>query len=166
MLVHEQGNGVPLVATVGRSDNLLDRPPEWDRRHEVRKNTVFAALCGEDDGHKHWRPLSYFSCNDLTKHVDDFSCDREDWARYYKSTVAAPLRYEIQGSRRKKVIGFLTFDMPTTGEFTKVPDTFGADFHKYHEEAAWPAVIHCVGVMADTLAVILRPALEESENRA
>lgn len=149
------------VATIGRSSNLLDRPPEWDVYHEVRRNTVFAALCGESDGRRTWRPLSYFSCNDLTKRAEEFSCDRADWARYYKSTLAAPLRYRDYGSRLSKIIGFLTFDMPTTGEFTGVPDAFSMDFHRYHEEAALPSVIHCVGTMADTLAVLLRPVLEE-----
>ncbi len=160
MLLRKQQGDSPVVATIGRSDNLVDRPPEWETFHEVRRNTVFAALCGEDDGHRHWRPLSYFSCNDLTKHIARFSCDREKWSQYYQSTVAAPLRYETQYSRQKEVIGFLTFDMPTKGQFTAVPDSFAANFHKFHEQAAWPAVIHCTGIMADTLAVILRDVLE------
>lgn len=158
----EQNDLRPLeLLTVSRSDNLLDRPPEWGVRHRVDKNTVFAAMCGQYDGETHWRPCSYFSCNDLTIHGDKFKCDRNNWGRYYKSVLAAPLRYEPEKDSPWIIWGFVTFDMPTTNEFTGVSDVFTTEFDEYHQRMLWPTATQCVGIIADTLSVLLKPLMEE-----
>jgi hypothetical protein len=161
VLVQGDATQEGLIVTIGRSDPC-DRPPEYglEDAHRVDRNTVFAALCGRSDGYKNWPPYSYFGCNDLPKHAARFACDRGNWAQWYRSTLALPLRFrDPQDRHNYKIIGFLTFDMPTTGEFNGVPDAFEHEYSEYQELLGGAAVMHAAGIMADTLALLLRPFL-------
>jgi len=163
-LVEHVGEQARIV-TIGRSEPC-HRPPELvgeGKAHLVENNTVFCALCGKRDQYVSWQPYSYFACNNLTKHADRFACDRIDWATWYKSTLALPLRFrDPDNNDLHKILGFLTFDMPTTGEFAGVPDIYDVgDFHKYQELSGASVIINVAGAMADTLTVLLRPVLDK-----
>jgi len=160
----EYGEGARVV-TLSRSDPC-DRPPEYGmaNAHLVENNTVFAAICGKSDGIRHWQPYSCFSCNDLTRHVDQFACDRQSWATWYKSTVAVPLRYRDPHNRHEyRILGFLTFDLPSTDQFVGMPDIFEHDRDRYQELLAGSSIFHVVGSMADTLVLFLRPLTKEPD---
>jgi len=155
-------NKPALVVTIGRSEPL-NRPPEYgtEHAHLVESNTVFSALCGKNDSNRNWQPYSYFCCNDLTKHIDEFRCDRTTWPKYYKSTLALPLRFpKAEKNGEYKILGFLTFDMPTTGQFYDVPDVYTHDFNTYQELLGGSSVVHTAAIMADILTLLLRPMLD------
>ncbi len=154
--------GEKKVVTFARS-HPFKRDAEFglDSAHGVQKNTVFASIMGESDGHRKWQPYSYFSCNDLTKYPEEFQCDRTNWAKWYKATVVVPLRYRNTEDDTYTVIGFLTFDLNRRNGFGVIPDIFKCDFDDYHEQAAESSVIHLAGILADTLTGFLRPFLQQ-----
>ncbi len=160
-------NGEQKVATFGRSEPC-NRPAEFGLKnaHLASANSTFASLLGIYDGERSWRqPYSYFTCNDLPKHADIFKCDREDWPKWYKSTLVAPLRFWVSENGLHRVLGFLTFDLHTTDEFFGLPDIYQESFDDYHVKAAESALIHAAGIMADTLVMLLRPCLEERKKQ-
>lgn len=149
------------VATWVRSDPVDDRPPEMGRTkaHRVRENTVWAALLGDTDGNWPWRQHRVFGCNDLTNHRGQFKCTREHWDRYYKATLAVPIRFPTNHQKNEyDVIGFLTFDSPKPGVFRKVPNIF--DYMdqspaEYGQALESCMAFHATGILADTLGAFL-----------
>jgi hypothetical protein len=153
------------VATWARSEPLDDRPIETGdaNAHLVNANSVWSALMGRNDGITGWRPFSCFACNDLTKRHELFKCDRENWTRYYKSTLVFPLRYqENPQCTSYRNIGFLAFDSHNTSAFKGLPDIF--DFRDdpsgYRDLLEDCTAFHLGAIFADTLSGFLRTAYE------
>jgi hypothetical protein len=161
-------NAEDRVATWVRSHPLDDRPVEQGEAnaHQVSTNTVWSALYGRSDGKTHWRPFSCFACNDLVKRGELFVCDRENWQRYYRSTMVFPLRYAKNAQATEfENIGFLAFDSPKRDAFLGIPDIFAhrEDFATYQDKIEDSTAFHLGAICADTLSTFLRRTYEERE---
>jgi hypothetical protein len=127
----------------------------------VNKNTVWASLLGTTDGNLEWRQHRAFGCNDLTGHTGQFKCTRPDWAKYYKSTLAVPIRFPTNAQRNEyDIIGFLTFDSPLKGVFYKIPNIF--DYldqspAEYGEHLESSIAFQAAATLADMLGACLHP---------
>ncbi|REJ69358.1 MAG: hypothetical protein DWQ31_04645 [Planctomycetota bacterium] len=157
----EEGKSGDSVETWVRSEPFDDRPAETGDGfpHYVTDNTVWSALLGEYDGNYNWRVFRCFACNDLTAYPKDFRCDRQNWQRYYRSTVVVPIRYplDIHG-QEYKYWGFLAFDSPRTKAFPDLPDIFAYrdDPHAYSDLLEKSAAFHLIGILADIMGTFLR----------
>jgi len=154
------------VFTVARS-TPINRPAEYyPTFHLVGRNSTFAALVGCDDPSNKWLPNAHlcFACNDLTKH-DKYECSRENWRRYFWSTVVFPLRYRKIVQQEHRIMGFLTFDSRSTKVFGNIPDIF--DFKdrpdEYNQRLLMSAVFHVGGMIADILATTMYLQEERSK---
>lgn len=162
VFVETEGRRSDLVATWVRSDPFDDRPALIGATdaQPVRKNTVWAALLGEHDGNRTWRPHRAFGCNDLGQYEGEFRCSRKGWKDYYRSTLAVPIRFPKDPQRCEyEVLGFLTFDSPMAGVFRKIPNIFEYTRQspaQYSEDLESSMVFHAVGILADTLGTLLR----------
>lgn len=165
-------DGADKVETWARSspyDGRTDQLGKADR-HRVLENTVWSALLGRFDGHTKWSPLQCFACNDLNEHLDSFSCTRDDWSNYYRSTLVFPLQYRDRlNNAQFKTFGFLAFDSPKRNAFPGLPDAFdarlgAAERAAYHRRLAESSAFHLGSIIADTLAVFLRPGFERNSN--
>ena len=105
-----------------------------------------------------WFPHAHvcFSCNDLTKH-ETFECSRDNWQRYFKSTIVFPLRYKKIKQRKHEIVGFLTFDCKFSNVFGNIADIF--EFkdkpEEYNHKLLSSTVYHVGGLIADTLATAI-----------
>jgi len=154
------------VATWMRSEPYDDRPIEIGNAnaHLVGTNTVWCALFGRSDGITNWRPFTCFACNDLAERVDLFKCDRETWARYYRSTLVFPLRYiSANSGMAYENIGFLAFDSPRVGAFAGLPDIFEYRdrLTEYQDLLENSSVFHLGAILADTLSALLRRCYQD-----
>lgn len=154
------------VATWARSEPLDDRPlnGKGDQGHLVSRNTVWSALLGRSDGNHLWRVFNCFCCNDLLKHGDKFRCDRENWSRYYRSTLVFPLRYRVEQTETPyRHIGFLAFDSPKIGAFRRLPNIFDSwdEPSPYRNELELRTAFHLGAICADVLGTFLRRAYED-----
>lgn len=149
------------VATWVRSEPLDDRPVEEgdSNTHLVVRNSVWSALLGSSDGETVWRPFTCFACNDLAKRGELFRCDRENWQRYYRSTLVFPIRYPTneQGTEFD-CIGFLAFDSPRTGAFPGLPDIYDhrQSPQEYRDLLEKSTVFHLGSIIVDVMGTILR----------
>lgn len=165
----EKANGTngdeDKVSTWVRSEPFDDRPAEQtlSDAHLIKTNSVWSAFYGRFDGRYHWRQTHCFACNDLTKH-EEFQCDRINWQRYYKSTLAFPIRYPIDSQGVEfDYIGFLAFDSPKVGAFRGLPDIF--DYRdrptEYRDSLEASTAFHIGAMFADILGTFLRGAYEQ-----
>ena len=71
-----------------------------------------------------------------------------------------PIRYpkDVTGSKNR-IIGFLAFDSPRTGAFGDLPDVFdhANEGWKYLDELSFHAAFHLGAIMADVVAITMRP---------
>lgn len=150
------------VVTLARSTPLDDRPYD---DHLVSANTVWCALLGRKGPLATWsRPLCCFVCNDLVANRAEFACTRDNWERYYNSTLVFPLRYITDPKQNKyRTIGFLAFDSKDADAYAGLPDAFKyrTDPDRYSQKLWAQAPFHLGAIMADTLSMFLRGAYEE-----
>jgi hypothetical protein len=160
-----QINSPEVVNTWARSSPYDERP--INDSQSVENNTFWCSLLGRDDGRYTWRrPLRCFSCNDLELY--QFECSRSDWARYYRSTLVYPLRYPKSVKLRNEfeMTGFLIFDSFKASAFTDLPDAFGCiisdeAWNRYHRDLLEKPTFLLGAIMADTLAMLLRPGYQK-----
>lgn len=161
--VNDFSNKVYRIVTIGRS-SPSDREPEYGREnaHVATSNSVFASILGKSDGINDWpQPFSSFSCNNLVRHRRIFACDRKNWKRLYKSTLAYPIRHRPSGAEKFTFSGFLTFDRNCIDGFPQIPCAFEhrKKWEQYEtlcrESPAW----HLGACIADMLYVTLLPVL-------
>jgi hypothetical protein len=92
-----------------------------------------------------------------------FDCDRENWQKYYQSTMVFPIRYPINSQEDEFLyVGFLAFDAPRPNAFRGVPDVFkfNHDPDGYAALLDKSAAFHLGAVFADMLGSILGPPYE------
>jgi hypothetical protein len=154
------------VGTWGRSRPFDAREPEAEITHLVSRNTVWCALLGRRDESTAWGEFRCFSCNNLPSYKDGpFHCDRQDWFKYYQSTLVFPIRYvETASAEKYETVGFLAFDSPKKGAFWGLPDIFEfrlpedhSKWAEYHDRLSQSAVFHVGAILADTISMGLRP---------
>jgi hypothetical protein len=152
------------VYTIARSEPC-DRPAEFglDNAHLVGHNSTFAALSGANDRKNTWVPDVYscFMCDDLAYH-SNYDCSRENWPSYFRATAVFPLRYRRTAQRDHNVLGYLTFDTMDTALFSPFPCIFHNRTEKleYERNLPFAAAYHVGGIIADTLACIFYPLLQ------
>jgi hypothetical protein len=155
-----------LVITWARSEgsHCHDDDQSLNGVHRVTNNSVYSALMGKFDGKTEWgRPFSAFCCNDLTTIGPQFICSRNDWEKFYRSTLVFPLRFLIQPSTRKfKTVGFLAFYSKKRNVFLGMPNIFdySSDWDTYLSKMQEDTVFQVGACMADTISTFLRPVYE------
>jgi hypothetical protein len=160
-------NSREVVNTWARSLPYDERP--INDNQSINNNTFLCSLLGLDDGKNNWRrPLRCFSCNDLEAHLHDFACSRSDWSKYYRSALVYPLRYpkSVKKPNDFEMTGFLIFDSFKASVFTDLPDAFRCiindeSWNQYHGDLVRKPAFLLGAIMADTLAMFLRPGYQK-----
>jgi len=158
------GRAEDRVATWVRSEPFDTRPVEdtIEQSHAVSRNSVWSAILGRNDGKTGWAKFRSFSRNDLTKHPEVFCCDREDWQRYYRSTLVVPIRYPSNrlGTDHNH-LGFVAYDSPDKNVFRGLPDLFKyrEDPVGYSDRLESSAAFHLAAILGDTLGSLLGPVM-------
>lgn len=151
--------GDPLLQTFGRSIPFDEgRPVRKAHPLKCSQSTIYAALTGEDDGVHRWRVFPVFCCNDLATYFLRFKTGREEWGKYYNSTLVFPLRYVRDLDKEDyDTMGFLAFNSPVKGAFADVPEIFKFQDHvgDFRDRLSDSATYHLGAIFAETLAAYL-----------
>lgn len=155
--VFVEDNDGPKVATWSRSKNSEHRPIRHDFT-PIDKNTVFSSLLGQKDGIRQWPHFRCFTCGDLFSE-ENYANSRKntDWKKWYRSVLVFPIRISPDS-----VIGFLAFDSRQKRFFGDLPNSFKywetpMEYHSVLEECS---LYHIGGIIADTLAIIMKDKKE------
>jgi len=163
--VKQDESTYPRVGTVGRS-KPMKRPPEYspENLYRVSENSAIAALLGISDGKRNWgTQYLVFNCNDLYKFKEQYRCAREDWDKYYRTTLVCPIKCIVPEGRHLAYMGFITFDSLEKDVFQPLPDIYSLDYREYHEKVIYVAKYHLASLLGNLAGIMLSTAVEKGK---
>lgn len=148
----------PAIHTWARSKPLDHRPERTQNILTCTSSTVYASLTAGNDGEIQWPRMPCFSSQNLPQYLSNYKNNRDQWAKFYKSTLVFPLRYvRNPDNDDADLIGFIAFDSPKIGAFGDSPEIFKYrdEPAEYHKRLHASSAFHLGSILADSLSAHL-----------